>query len=95
MSKDILNKRPLGMLLIDANNMKNKLIPSPIRCLDVVNDILPMIAKKYTDALIAEAQEAIFKLDSKPMATLEYVESLSFLEQIQERVTLYIHVVHI
>lgn len=90
MAKNIPTKRNLGMLLIDATEMKNKLIPSPLRCLDVVNDILPRIAKRQTDSLIAESQEAIFKLDSKPTTTLEYVDALTFLEQIQERVKLII-----
>ena len=87
MSKNIVTKRHLGMLLIDATEMKNKLIPSPIRCLDVVNDILPRIAKRITDALITESQDAIFKLDSKPQTTIDYVDALTFLDQIQERVS--------
>lgn len=86
MARSIVNKRSLGMLLVDATEMKEKLIPNPIRCLDVVNEILPEIAKKKTDALIAEAQDATFKLESKPKTTIEYVDSLTFLEQIQERV---------
>lgn len=86
MAKFITNKRHLGMLLVDANDMKSKLIPNPIRCLDVVNEILPKIAKRNTDCLIAEAQEATFKLESKPNSTIEYVDSLTFLEQIQERI---------
>ena len=86
MSKNITAKRNLGMLLVDATDMKSKLIPSPLRCLDVVNVILPIIAKRKTDSLMAESQEAIFKLDSRPTNTLEYVDSLTFLEQIQERV---------
>lgn len=86
MAKFIVNKRNIGMLLVDSTEMKNKLIPNPIRCLDVVNEILPEIAKRDTDRLIAEAQEATFKLESKPNSTIEYVDSLTFLEQIQERV---------
>ena len=87
MAKYVVNKRPLGMLLVDSSEMKAKLIPSPIRCLDVVNEILPELAKKKTDALIAEAQEASFKLESKPRTTIEFVDSLLFLEEIQERVS--------
>lgn len=82
----IVNKRHLGMMLVDANEMKNKLTPNPVRCLDVVNDILPQIAKRKTDSLIAESQEATFKLEYKPNTTIEYVDALTFLEQIQERV---------
>lgn len=86
MARHIVFRRALGMLLVDSSEMKAKLIPNPIRCLDVINDILPVIAKKRTDALIAEAQDATFKLELKPKTTIEYVESLTFLDQIQDRV---------
>lgn len=86
MARLIVSKRNLGMLLVDAIEMKNKLIPNPVRCLDVVNEILPLLAKKATDSIISEGQEAIFKLENKPTNTLEYVNSLTFLEEIQERV---------
>lgn len=86
MTKIIVLKRNLGMLLVDSTDMKSKLIPNPLRCLDVINEILPMIAKKNTDRLIAECQEATFKLESKPQSTIEYVEALNFLEKIQERI---------
>ncbi len=86
MARHIEPKLHLGMLLVDAFLMKNKLIPSPIRCLDVINLILPIIAKHRTDNLIAEAQEATFKLEAKPSSTIDYVNSLTFLEQIQERI---------
>ena len=75
-----------GMLLVDSFLMKNLLIPNPIRCLDVINLILPIIAKHRTDCLISESQEASFKLEAKPTSTLEYVNSLTFLEKIQERI---------
>ena len=48
--------------------------------------MLPKIAKKATDALIAEAQDAQYKLELIPTSTLEFVDSLSFLDEIQERV---------
>jgi dynein heavy chain, axonemal len=79
-------KRHLGMLLVDSTKMKDLLIPNPKRCLDVVNDILPMLAKNKTDSLIAESQQATFKLESKPTTTLDYVNSLTFLEEIQQRI---------
>lgn len=86
MARLIVSKRNLGMLLVDATEMKNKLIPNPRRCLDVVDEILPILSKTATDSIIKEAQDAIFKLESKPTTTLEYVNSLTFLEEIQERV---------
>jgi dynein heavy chain len=89
MVKIIVPKRNLGMLLVDSTEIKSKLVPNPLRCLDVINDILPNIAKNKTDSLIAECQEATFKLESKPQTTIEYVEALTFLEQIQERVSFF------
>ena len=35
MAEAIIEKRPIGMLLLDATKMKSLLIPSPLRCLDV------------------------------------------------------------
>ncbi len=52
----------------------------------VINDILPVKARKEVDRLIAELQDAQFRLELTPTATLEYVESLTFLDEIQERV---------
>ncbi|CAH1788943.1 unnamed protein product, partial [Owenia fusiformis] len=86
MAQAIIPKRPIGMLLMDADKMKSMLIPSPIRCLDVVNDLLPMKARKEVDRLIAELQDAQFKLEFTPTTTNEFVESLTFLDEIQERI---------
>ena len=35
MAELIIEKRPIGMLLVDATKMKGLMIPSPLRCLDV------------------------------------------------------------
>ncbi|CAF5146548.1 unnamed protein product, partial [Rotaria magnacalcarata] len=47
---------------------------------------MPKIAKAKTDALKAEAQDATVKLETKPEATLDFVDSLTFLDEIQERI---------
>ena len=52
----------------------------------MINKILPIIAKAKTDALKAEAQEATVKLETKPETTLDFVDSLTFLDEIQERI---------
>ncbi|XP_063314781.1 dynein axonemal heavy chain 6 [Pelobates fuscus] len=82
----ITEKRNLGLLLIDAKKLKQKLIPSPKRCLEAMHDMLPGLAKKKMDAIIAEAQDAQFKLEFSPTTTLDYVNSLVFLDEIQERI---------
>ncbi|MCJ8749245.1 hypothetical protein PDJAM_G00174240 [Pangasius djambal] len=78
-------KRYLGILLVDTTQLKSKLTPSPLRCLEAINSMLPLLAKRKMDAVIAEIQDACFKLELIPTATIEYVNSLTFLEEIQER----------
>ena len=86
MSEGIIEHHPLGMLLVDAVKMKSLMTPSPNRCLDVINDILPVKARKEVDRLIAELQDAQFKLEAVATTTLEFVQSLTFLDEIQERI---------
>ncbi|XP_054557772.1 dynein axonemal heavy chain 6 isoform X4 [Talpa occidentalis] len=87
--KDAVALRPtrnVGLLLIDTKQLKEKLIPSPLRCLEVLNSMLPCLSKKKVDAIISEAQDAEYKLEFVPTTTIEYVNSLVFLDEIQERI---------
>ncbi|XP_010633543.1 dynein heavy chain 6, axonemal [Fukomys damarensis] len=87
--KDAVALRPtrnVGLLLIDTKQLKEKLIPSPLRCLQVLNIMLPHLSKKKVDAIISEAQDAAYKLEFIPTTTIEYVNSLVFLDEIQERI---------
>ncbi|XP_036729228.1 dynein heavy chain 6, axonemal [Balaenoptera musculus] len=78
--------RNVGLLLIDTKQLKEKLIPSPLRCLEVLNYMLPHLSKKKVDALVSEAQDAEYKLEFVPTTTIEYVNNLVFLDEIQERI---------
>ena len=49
--------------------------------------MLPKLSRGHVDRLINELQNAEFKLEFEPTSTIEYVESLNFLEEIQERVS--------
>ncbi|KAG9480610.1 hypothetical protein GDO78_012200 [Eleutherodactylus coqui] len=82
----IVQKMNLGLLLIDSKKLKEKLIPSPKKCLEAINEILPILGKKKMDAILAEAQDAEFKLQFYPTTTLDYVNTLIFLDEIQERI---------
>ncbi|XP_060586003.1 dynein axonemal heavy chain 6-like [Ruditapes philippinarum] len=86
MAEAIKEKRSIGMLLVDATKMKSLLIPSPLRCLNAVNDMLPKLARQEVDRLIAELQDAQFRLESTPSTTIEFVKSLTFLDDIQVRI---------
>lgn len=48
--------------------------------------MLTQLAKRNLDAVIAEASEAQFKLESSPSTTAELANALTFLDEIQERV---------
>lgn len=52
----------------------------------MIHDILPQLAKKKADCLIQFAQNAQYNLELKPQITMEYVESLTFLDQIQDQI---------
>ncbi|XP_023277881.1 dynein heavy chain 6, axonemal [Seriola lalandi dorsalis] len=83
----IQQKRDLGLLLVDKTKLKEKLVSSPLCCLEVINEILTQLAKRKLDAMIAEACEAQFKLEFNPSTTTELANSLIFLDEIQERIT--------
>ncbi|XP_070598423.1 dynein axonemal heavy chain 6 isoform X2 [Erythrolamprus reginae] len=82
----IKQKRSLGLFLIDSKRLKDKLIPSPKRCLEVINEMLPIIAKKKVNTILVEANDAKFKLEFLPSTTTEYVVTLTFLDEIQDRI---------
>ncbi|XP_045894233.1 dynein axonemal heavy chain 6-like [Micropterus dolomieu] len=83
----IQQTRHLGLLLVDKTQLKEKLVASPLRCLEVINEMLTRLAKRKLDAVIAEACEAQFKLEFSPSTTAELANSLTFLDEIQERIT--------
>jgi len=56
--------------------------------MQVVQDILPMKARSEVDRLLSELQDAHFKLEIEPTTTMEYVEALTLLDVIHERVSL-------
>ena len=65
-------------------NLSTALIGCPCQ---VIDTILPIKARMEVDRLNAELQDAQFKLEFAPTSTLEYVDTLTFLEVIQERVS--------
>jgi Fe-S cluster assembly iron-binding protein IscA len=48
--------------------------------------MLPLLAKKRLDAIMSESLDAQIRLGVVPSATTEFVNSLTFLDEIQERV---------
>uniref|UniRef100_A0A1I8GGQ9 DHC_N2 domain-containing protein n=1 Tax=Macrostomum lignano TaxID=282301 RepID=A0A1I8GGQ9_9PLAT len=86
MATGIVEERPIGMLLVNGANMKSLLIPSPQRCLEAIHDLLPRLARGEVDRLVKESQDAEYKLLQEPKDTTDYVDLLTFLDEIQQRI---------
>ena len=56
--------------------------------LQAINELLPVLAMREVDRLIAELQDGQFQLEFEPTSTEEYVKSLTFLDKIQDRVSI-------
>lgn len=56
--------------------MKSELLPSPLKCLDMLYEILPYKAKTIMDRLILIAQDAVIKLEGEPVSTMDFVNVL-------------------
>ena len=51
-----------------------------------IHEVMPAKAKAMMDRIITISQDAVFKLETEPNGTIEYVKLLSFLDEIQEKV---------
>ena len=54
---------------------------------------MPTKAKGMMDQLIHLSQDAVFRLETEPTTTIEYVKLLTFLEEIQTQVLLFIYII--
>lgn len=52
----------------------------------VINEMLSKLARNKLDGILAEACDAQFKLELNPSSTAEFASSLTFLDEIRERV---------
>ncbi|PVD36438.1 hypothetical protein C0Q70_03422 [Pomacea canaliculata] len=86
MAEKIKLQCPIGMLLVDSVQMKELLLPSPLRCLEVIEELLPVKASQEVARLIAELQDAQFRLEAVATTTVEFVHSLTFLDEVQIRI---------
>ncbi|XP_023141924.2 dynein axonemal heavy chain 6 isoform X2 [Amphiprion ocellaris] len=82
----IQQKRNLGLVLVDKAQLKDKLVSSSSCCLEVIKDTLTLQAKRQLDAMIAAIYEAQVKLEFCPSSTDDLATSLTFLDEIQERI---------
>ncbi|VDN16605.1 unnamed protein product [Dibothriocephalus latus] len=89
MTNKIPSCRPIGLFMVDTTAFKNKVIPSPLRCLDCIHAIIPLVSRKEVDRLTQETQDAEYTLALPLSTTADYVSHLSFLRKVQLRVRHY------
>ena len=71
-------EKELGLILVDTRELKLELLPSPLKCLDHLYEILPHKAKTIMERLILIAQDAVIKLEGEPIATMDFVNILMY-----------------
>lgn len=75
-AKSCPTEKYLGLILIDTEEMKSELLPSPLKCLESIYEILPHKAKTIMERLIQVAQDAVIKLEGEPVNTMDFVNIL-------------------
>lgn len=70
----------ISNLLVQTENLKNVLLPSPRKCFDDVSKILPGLARDKNELLLSEVQSWVRILQSPPQSVESFVEYLGWLE---------------
>lgn len=78
-------KKDTGMILVDSEDLKKMLLPSPLRCLEAIHTIMPNLARQMMLKLINFSQEAMFQLETEPTNTMEFVKALNSLDEINNK----------
>ena len=73
----------IGFVTIDCSVAKNELLPSPARCLTALQTALPRLAARRNHAVMKRIDDAVFRLNSTPTTTVEFVKLLSFLDTVE------------
>ena len=64
----------VGIFQLDSKELKNKLKPSPKRCLDSVQNLMPQLSIERSQELLQELNDANKKLMITPKSVDEYIE---------------------
>ncbi|KAH9277041.1 hypothetical protein BASA83_000559 [Batrachochytrium salamandrivorans] len=81
---DISVRSTINNILIDTNQLKTMLVPSPERCFNEVAHILPGIARNKNELLLTEVQTWVRVLNTQPTHVEGFVEYLGWLEKVRE-----------
>ena len=72
-----------GVFMLDSAPFKDVLLPSPKRCLEVVEEMLPLLAAKRNKEIGDRVNVAMSHLDKVAETTIEHVEGLNFMNTVE------------
>lgn len=80
----LINRMPtsgeVDIIYVDSIGLKEKLSPSPVHCLQEIENLLPELAKIKNEELLSTLNEATRALTSTPKSVEEFVDYLQFLQ---------------
>lgn len=74
----------VGPILIDCTTLKNEVMPSPLKCLDVIQSALPKNAALKNHNVLAAIDIAVTRLEAEPATTVEYVECITYISSLEK-----------
>ena len=80
------SQQDVSIFTAKTEKLKRVLSPSPVRCLDEVELLLPQIAKEKNDSLMAEVTDANKRLEAEATTVEEFVEFIRFHTQMTTRI---------
>lgn len=79
----------IGLFQLDTKELKAMLKPSPQRCLNKLEELLPKLSFQRSKVLVEELQFANRKLAVAPSDIYEYIEYSKFLKETDEKMNEY------
>ncbi|PRP88057.1 dynein heavy chain 6, axonemal-like [Planoprotostelium fungivorum] len=74
----------VGMTVVDSVHLKELLSPSPKRCLEEIQRLIPELARMKNEELLSDLNTAMRTLTSNPQTVEEFVDYLEFLGHITD-----------
>ncbi|KAJ9454440.1 Dynein-1-beta heavy chain [Diplonema papillatum] len=79
-------QKDVAIFTTKTDMLKQVLAPSPVRCLEELETLLPQIAKEKNDALFAEITQANTNLEHEPQTVEEFVDFIKFHSSVSARI---------
>ncbi len=75
----------VGILLIDASQLRNLFSPEPVRLKCEIHDLFPVVTRQKLDVLLAEYKFALGRISSVPANVDQFVDLMAFLTDLETK----------